>query len=37
MENSLDLSKFINAIKNWKLILLLPIIFMLISVLITLF
>ncbi|KGJ25589.1 YveK family protein [Staphylococcus haemolyticus] len=38
MENSLDLSKFITAIKkNWKLILLLPIIFMLISVLITMF
>lgn len=38
MENSLDLSKFITAIKkNWKLVLLLPIIFMLISVLITLF
>ncbi|MBF2215429.1 YveK family protein [Staphylococcus haemolyticus] len=38
MENSLDLSKFITAIKkNWKLVLLLPIIFMLISVLITTF
>ncbi|PTK73253.1 YveK family protein [Staphylococcus haemolyticus] len=38
MENSLDLSKFITAIKkNWKLILLLPIIFMLVSVLITMF
>lgn len=38
MENSLDLSKFITAIKkNWKLVLLLPIVFMLISVLITTF
>ncbi|WEN69640.1 Wzz/FepE/Etk N-terminal domain-containing protein [Staphylococcus sp. NRL 16/872] len=38
MENSLDLSKFISAIKkNWKLIILLPIIFMLISLLITMF
>ncbi|GGG95926.1 capsule biosynthesis protein CapA [Staphylococcus pragensis] len=38
MENSLDLSKFIDAIKNnWKLLVILPIIFMLISLLITLF
>lgn len=38
MENSLDLSKFMNAIKkNWKLLLILPIIFMLIALLITMF
>ncbi|PNZ24940.1 capsular polysaccharide synthesis enzyme CapA [Staphylococcus petrasii] len=38
MENSLDLSKVMSAIKkNWKLIILLPIIFMLISLLITMF
>ncbi|MCQ9279188.1 Wzz/FepE/Etk N-terminal domain-containing protein [Staphylococcus borealis] len=38
MENTLDLSKFINAIKkNWKLIVLLPIILMLISLLVTVF
>lgn len=38
MENSLDLSKFLGAIKkNWKLLVLLPIIFMLISLLVTVF
>lgn len=38
MENSLDLSKFMNAIKkNWKLLLILPIIFMLIILLMTMF
>ncbi|WP_210126366.1 Wzz/FepE/Etk N-terminal domain-containing protein [Staphylococcus sp. GDY8P85P] len=38
MENTLDLSKFMNAIKkNWKLIVLLPIILMLISLLVTVF
>lgn len=38
MENSLDLSKFMNAIKkNWKLLLILPIIFMLITLLMTMF
>lgn len=38
MENTLDLSKFMNAIKkNWKLIVLLPIILMLISILVTVF
>ncbi|MCI2774226.1 YveK family protein [Staphylococcus petrasii] len=38
MENSLDLSKFTEAIKkNWKLLVLLPIVFMLISLLITIF
>ncbi len=38
MENSLDLSKFMKAIKkNWKLLLILPIIFMLIALLMTMF
>lgn len=38
MENSLDLSKFMDAIKkNWKLILILPIVLMLISLLVTMF
>ncbi|MCE4988172.1 capsule biosynthesis protein CapA [Staphylococcus haemolyticus] len=38
MENTLDLSKFMNVIKkNWKLIVLLPIILMLISLLVTVF
>ncbi|MCH4381993.1 Wzz/FepE/Etk N-terminal domain-containing protein [Staphylococcus haemolyticus] len=38
MENTLDLSKFMNAIKkNWKLIVILPIILMLISLLVTVF
>ncbi|MBG3868807.1 capsule biosynthesis protein CapA [Staphylococcus haemolyticus] len=38
MENSLDLSKFLGAIKkSWKLLVLLPIIFMLISLLVTVF
>lgn len=38
MENSLDLSKFLGAIKkNWKILVLLPIIFMLISLLVTVF
>lgn len=38
MENSLDLSKFMNTIKkNWKLLLILPIIFMLITLLMTMF
>ena len=38
MENSLELSKFLGAIKkNWKLLVLLPIIFMLISLLVTVF
>lgn len=38
MENSLDLSKFLGVIKkNWKLLVLLPIIFMLISLLVTMF
>ena len=38
METSLDLSKFLGAIKkNWKLLVLLPIIFMLISLLVTVF
>lgn len=38
MENSLDLSKFMKSIKkNWKLLLILPIIFMLIALLMTMF